>query len=269
LAVFGLLLLRRRPRMGRAFAWLGVASLLVLSVPMVALQLHRAIDDTPPFLTPMGRAAQAIVILGSACGTTPSSTAATRWGHRRSSACATARAWRAPARVACAGRGRHGASRHAEAQLMRDALEQEFGVPVRWIEDRSRNTHENAVRAAEMLEHAGVRSVVLVAHSIDMPRARNEFAAAGLQTIPAPVMLAVREFEIAARLSPGHRRLTTSYRALLRSRRRDRAAHRRSGALKPRPCLPIAADRRAIVNAVIVGEDWPRRGDIRVERAYQ
>ena len=47
LAVLGLLLLRRHPRAGRAFAWLGVASLLLLSVPMVALQLHRAIDDTP------------------------------------------------------------------------------------------------------------------------------------------------------------------------------------------------------------------------------
>jgi uncharacterized SAM-binding protein YcdF (DUF218 family) len=214
LAVSGLLLLRRRPRMGRAFAWLGVASLLVLSVPIVALQLHRAIDDTPPFLAPMGRAAQAIVILGSGVrheapeygGDTlgPSTLERVRYGAR------VARLTGLPVLVA-------GGTVHRgtpEAQLMRDALEQEFGVPVRWVEDRSRNTHENAGRAAAILEHAGVRSVVLVAHSIDMPRARGEFAAAGLQTIPAPVMLPVREFESPLDYLPGIGGLATSCRAV-------------------------------------------------------
>ncbi len=35
---------------------------------------------------------------------------------------------------------------------MRSALEREFGVPVRWVEPQSRNTHENAARSAEILQ---------------------------------------------------------------------------------------------------------------------
>jgi uncharacterized SAM-binding protein YcdF (DUF218 family) len=97
---------------------------------------------------------------------------------------------------------------------MRDALEQEFGVPVRWVEERSRNTHENAVNTAAILLPAGVRDVVLVAHSADMPRARAEFAEAGLQTIPAPVALPVRPFDSALDYVPSISGLAHSYRVL-------------------------------------------------------
>ena len=69
---------------------------------------------------------------------------------------------------------------------MRDALQQEFGVPVRWAEVQSRNTHENAARSAEILRGAGVDRVVLVAHIFDMQRACAEFQAAGLVAIAAP-----------------------------------------------------------------------------------
>ena len=72
---------------------------------------------------------------------------------------------------------------------MRDALQDEFGVAVRWVEDQSRNTHENALMTAAILRPAGVRRVVLVAHGFDMPRATAEFATAGLETIPAPTGL--------------------------------------------------------------------------------
>jgi uncharacterized SAM-binding protein YcdF (DUF218 family) len=76
-----------------------------------------------------------------------------------------------------------------EASLMRAALEQEFGVPVRWAEDRSRNTHENAVFSAQMLKRDGVKRIVLVTHGFDMRRARAEFTAAGLEVSPAPTVI--------------------------------------------------------------------------------
>jgi uncharacterized SAM-binding protein YcdF (DUF218 family) len=66
-----------------------------------------------------------------------------------------------------------------EAELMRVALEQEFAVPVRWLETKSRTTHENAKFAAVLLRDAGIDRVVLVAHSMDMPRAKAEFARYG------------------------------------------------------------------------------------------
>ena len=69
---------------------------------------------------------------------------------------------------------------------MQAALETEFGVPVRWVEARSRTTHENAVHAAEMLRKDGVDRVVLVAHGFDMRRAIAEFEAEGLSIVGAP-----------------------------------------------------------------------------------
>jgi uncharacterized SAM-binding protein YcdF (DUF218 family) len=85
--------------------------------------------------------------------------------------------------------GRAEPTRETEAKLMRAVLQDEFGVPVRWSEDQSRNTHENAVMAAAILRPAGVTRVVLVAHGFDMPRATAEFVAAGIETIPAPTGL--------------------------------------------------------------------------------
>lgn len=69
---------------------------------------------------------------------------------------------------------------------MRDVLENEFRVPVRWVEDSSRNTRENAVRTREILHAAGVVRIVLVAHAFDMPRAAEEFTRAGFSVTLAP-----------------------------------------------------------------------------------
>jgi uncharacterized SAM-binding protein YcdF (DUF218 family) len=57
---------------------------------------------------------------------------------------------------------------------------------VRWAEDRSRTTHENALYSAAILKSAGIQRVMLVAHSFDMLRARAEFDAVGIKTYPAP-----------------------------------------------------------------------------------
>jgi uncharacterized SAM-binding protein YcdF (DUF218 family) len=73
---------------------------------------------------------------------------------------------------------------------MRVVLEGEFGVPVRWTEDRSRTTQENARYSAEMLKAAAVTRIVLVVHGADMPRAMAEFADQGIAVMPAPTGLA-------------------------------------------------------------------------------
>ena len=75
----------------------------------------------------------------------------------------------------------------SEALLMRNALVTEFNVPVRWIEPRSHNTHENAVASAAILRANGVHRVILVGHAFDFPRTRREFEAAGIAVTPAPI----------------------------------------------------------------------------------
>lgn len=79
----------------------------------------------------------------------------------------------------------------SEASQMKAVLQLEFGVPVRWTEDRSRTTHENALATAALLRTRGVDSVRLVTHAWHMPRARLAFEAAGIAVHPAPTVFAV------------------------------------------------------------------------------
>ena len=214
LALAGLLLLARRPRLGRALALTGVVALVVLSVPIVALAVSRMVGETPVFDPARAADAQALVILGSGVrqdapeygGDTLNGRTLerVRYGAR------LARATGLP--VLVSGGSVSGAT--AEATLMRAALQDEFGVPVRWAEAASRNTHENAVASARILQAAGVRTIVLVAHGVDMPRARAEFEATGLRVIPAPTGLVPRGGEAPLDYLPGIAGLNASYIAL-------------------------------------------------------
>ena len=75
----------------------------------------------------------------------------------------------------------------SEARNMRLFLE-DLGVPASAIieEGGSVNTAENAQRIASLLKAANVDSIMLVTSALHMPRARNLFAKAGLNVIPAP-----------------------------------------------------------------------------------
>ena len=69
---------------------------------------------------------------------------------------------------------------------MAAAAKDELGVPVRWQEDRSADTRENAAFSAEMLRPHGVRRVLLVTSAWHMPRAVAAFEAAGISVVAAP-----------------------------------------------------------------------------------
>lgn len=73
-----------------------------------------------------------------------------------------------------------------EALLIRDALENDFNVPVRWLEDRSRTTAENAKFTAELLISEGITAVLLVTHAMHMPRAVEAFEKQGVRVYAAP-----------------------------------------------------------------------------------
>ena len=82
-----------------------------------------------------------------------------------------------------------------EAQIAARIATQEFGRPIKWLEDQSRDTRENAARSLGLLQQAGIDHIVLVTHGWHMPRSRRAFeqAAAGtLRIEPAPVGLIVR-----------------------------------------------------------------------------
>lgn len=74
----------------------------------------------------------------------------------------------------------------AVAELAEVALSRDFQVEVRWLEGRSRNTYENAVDSARILEAEGIRRVLVVTHAAHMPRAMWCFREAGLDPVAAP-----------------------------------------------------------------------------------
>lgn len=188
----GLVLLRRAPRAGRALAWIGAGSLLLLSLPAVAWWLTLPFDREA-FDPAEAVDAQAVVILGG--GIRPG---AREYGgdtlgrltlDRVRYGAQVAKRTQLPVLVS-GGRPRGASS--SEAALMAHALQDEYGVAVRWVENRSRNTRENARRSAAYLKADGIDRVVLVAHAIDMPRATAEFADVGVATVPAPTGLPAR-----------------------------------------------------------------------------
>lgn len=213
-AVTGLLLLGHRWRAGRILAWTGVASLLLLSTPMVAYLLLSILDRSPVLDMERAREAQAIVILGGGIRRHATEYGGDTLGfltlERVRYGALVARATQLPVLVT----GGSVFAGEPEAKLMRAALEREFGVTVRWTESESRDTHENAVRSSRILSAAHVERIVLVAHSFDMPRAKAEFAAQGFDVIPAPTRIPNLEIDTPLDLLPSLAALQGSYLAL-------------------------------------------------------
>jgi len=214
LAVAGLLVLRRSWRWGRLLAWAGVLLLVALSTPIVAFALLSLVSRSPPLDIESARSAQAIVILGGGVRRHAVEYGGDTLGHltleRVRYGATIARATKLPVLVT----GGSVFGGEPEADLMRAALEHEFGVPVRWTEAESRNTHENAVRSARMLAAARVDRIVLVAHSFDMLRAKAEFAAQGIDVIAAPTGMPSGHFDTVLDVLPGLPALQGSYYAL-------------------------------------------------------
>jgi uncharacterized SAM-binding protein YcdF (DUF218 family) len=82
------------------------------------------------------------------------------------------------------------------ANSMRNFLV-DLGVPETSIllEDRSRNTYENARYSAELLRARRISHVVLVTDAMHLPRAARCFQAQGLQVIPSGVRYRAARFD--------------------------------------------------------------------------
>lgn len=186
LAALGLLLMRRRPRFGKALAWTGVVALWLLATPAVTKPMLAAIEDVPPLDPSLAKSAQAIVVLGGGSyfaapeygGDTvgPSSLERVRYAARLQ------RETGLPLLVS----GGAPLGGVPEGRSMKETLERDFGVKVRWVEDRSADTRENARYSAPLLREAKVKRVLLVTHAWHMRRAQGEFAAENMTTIAAP-----------------------------------------------------------------------------------
>jgi uncharacterized SAM-binding protein YcdF (DUF218 family) len=184
--MFGLALMGRHRRTGKSLAWLGVCSLLALTLPVVSSWLVDVAGGALPLDLTRPSTAQAIIIPGGGVryhapeygGSTlgPLTLERVRYGAY------LARKTGLPVLVT----GGVVSQSAPEAEMMRDTLQQEFALPVRWVEANSRNTAENARFSAATLKPDGISRIVLVTHAFDVKRARLEFEAAGFTVTTAP-----------------------------------------------------------------------------------
>ncbi len=177
----------RKRRWAFGVAAVGGLLLLLQSLPIVSGALLQTLESRAGGVPDSPGRAQAIVILGSGLlrdapdygGDTANerTLVRTRYGAR------LAERWQMPVLVSG---GRPAGASRSEAAVMAEILEGEFGVPVRWREELSRDTADNARFSAVMLKAAGISRIVLVTQAFHMPRAVALFEAAGLQVVAAP-----------------------------------------------------------------------------------
>jgi uncharacterized SAM-binding protein YcdF (DUF218 family) len=184
-AILGLGLLRWRRRTGLTLAWLGIGALVLLSLPIVSWWLVSTIGGAVPFDASRAADAQAVVILGGGVRQDAADYGGDTLGiltlERVRYGAYVARKTGLPVLVT----GGVVWDGEAEAELMKDALQDEFRLPVRWVEPKSRSTHENARNSAVVLKADNISRIILVTHVVDARRARLEFEAAGLRVAVA------------------------------------------------------------------------------------
>ena len=191
LAIF---LLYRRPKFAKPLLFIAFALLWVASTPYFAEGALRLLESHSTALDSRHQSADAIVILGG--GTyfnapeyagrdtiTETTLARLRYGARLQ------REYGKPVLVTG---GKPQGNSVAEAQLMRAALEQDFQVPVRWTEEASNNTLENARYSFQVLLKDGITKIYLVTHAWHMPRSAETFRRAGFEVVEAPIAFTTR-----------------------------------------------------------------------------
>lgn len=191
LALLGVLVARRRRGSGLFLVFVSIALAWLLSTNGFALMLARALTPAiAPATLEQARQQDAIVVLGGGVDRDAPQYGAAQLGRDSHSrlryGAFLARRTGKPIAFT-GGQGWAGtADQEAEAVVAGRVLREDFGLALRWVEDRSRDTQENAEMTARMLKAAGVRRIALVTDALHMPRAVAEFRRTGLEVLPAP-----------------------------------------------------------------------------------
>lgn len=207
LGLCGLFMLRRYPRTGVAVFVITLSSLWFLSTPFAANLLINQLQ-VPFQKLEQNQRPQAIVVLGGgvvpahkALGNEPDLSSAS-WLRLRA-AVKLHRKTQLPLLLSGGG-SKH--THHASAQLMAQALNQDFHEQARWIEPDSLNTQQNAEYTAKYLKRNKIQRVYLVTSAWHLPRALRSFESQGLKAIPYPA-----HYSLAAKNNPLLNFLPDSY----------------------------------------------------------
>lgn len=196
-AILGLWMERRRARIGRAIAIVGILAGLVFSSQGVGQLLifpyERAAGpalDEAALRKLMSQAdpPQAIVILAGGLRSDLHERPDQYRPHPRTVERVLYGAWvaRVTGLPILVSGGKPAGDDVSEAELMRRMLTKQLGVDVKWIEDRSLDTDGNARESAALLLREKRRRILLVTHAAHMVRSRAVFEKAGFRPVAAP-----------------------------------------------------------------------------------
>ena len=195
LALVGLILVARRKHGGWLLSAVAFGALWLLSCQGTAVWLARtAVPQYLPVTVSQLKTqqVQAIVVLGG--GTYPE---APEYGTAQLSPFTAARlrygVWLARQSglpVAFSGGSSWAAGtqiKSSEAEIAAQVALEDYSLTLRWIENQSRDTAENAQLLAPLLKRDGIQRIALVTDAVHMPRAVSEFKRIpGLVITPAP-----------------------------------------------------------------------------------
>lgn len=205
-AIIGAQLTQKRRRIGQALVLFGCASVWLSMTPAVGQILTRSLEREWPPLSPASISSltdapnSAIVVLGGGrrlfapeygdSSLTSGSIERLRYGVW------LARATQLPL-LFSGGVGWRALPGPTEADIAARVAEREFGLRLRWVENRSHDTRESAVNSLEVLKPLGIRRIVLVTNGADMRRAVRNFGRAAVggdfEIVPAPMEIDTRE----------------------------------------------------------------------------
>ncbi len=216
LLVIALLFLGRYRSFSVLLIALSAISLYLLSVPAISDRMMRGIEKHDAASPAEMESAQAIVVLGSGIdvsGANPETATVSLPPYGLQRVYRAAQLQRQLGIPVITAGGAYVSGFPSEAKVMANVLQNDFDIYVKWQEDRSLTTWENARFTHEMVNDAGIRKIVLVTHAWHMTRAIHSFQQAGFEVLPAPLSPVSCSWQC-----PGYRQWLPSAKSLLLSR---------------------------------------------------
>lgn len=189
-ALICVLLARYRSwRRGTLVATISMAALVLLAVPVTGQLLLFSLEQNLP-LEPPATPPQAIVVLSAELDHVRDAKSDVVVGsltlERERAAAALARRTGLPILVAG---GEISSDDPPIGDVMAESMKADFGVPAKWVENRSRSTWQNAEFSAEILRPLGITSIYLVTHAWHEKRALLAFRHFGMRPTASVVQL--------------------------------------------------------------------------------
>jgi uncharacterized SAM-binding protein YcdF (DUF218 family) len=198
LALLGVMVATFRRGVGLFLVLVGIAGAFLFSTNGMALVLARHL--MPPLQAAQVaqvQQVQAIVVLGGGVLPQASEYGVAQPGSHtlqrlRYGAWLARKAGKPLAFAGGIGWGAAGTQTEAEGTVARRVLQEEYGLPLKWLDDQSRDTAENATRMSAALRRDNIRRIALVTDATHMERASSAFRATGLEVLPAPTNFPIR-----------------------------------------------------------------------------